>query len=76
MRGSFKPLVSPGSHVSEVGLEGTRAERERPHQDIRLRQHVAWLMEHCELDSETVRVTPFELVSTETPADVERDEAG
>lgn len=76
MRGGFKRQVVPASRVSEVDLASTRAKRQRLHQEIRLRQHVAWLMEHAGLGGELVRVIPFELHSAETSECLDQDEAG
>lgn len=40
MRGGFKRLVNPGSLVSDIDLEATRAERRRVHDLMRRRQAI------------------------------------
>lgn len=62
MRGGFRRQVNPGSLVSGVDLEATRSARVRLHREVRLRQHLAWLMEHSVPGSDIVTITPFELV--------------
>lgn len=62
MRGGFRPLVNPGSSVSEVDLDGTRLARREVAEQVRLRNHLLGLLAQTPVDEDLVRVTPFQLV--------------
>lgn len=62
MRGGFRELVNEGSAVSTVDLESTRAERERLHEQVRLRNHLLVLLSSAPVDEDLVRVMPFQVV--------------
>lgn len=44
MRGGFRSLVNPGTRISQVDLEATRAGRQELHEEVRLRGHVVTLL--------------------------------
>lgn len=48
--------------MSTVDLESTRAERERLHEQVRLRNHLLGLLSSAPIDEDLVRVTPFRVV--------------
>jgi hypothetical protein len=48
--------------VNSVDLEATRAERERLHEQVRLRNHLLVLLSSAPVDEDLVRVTPFQVV--------------
>jgi hypothetical protein len=62
LRGGFRKLINEGSAVSAVDLVGTRAERERLHEQLRLRGHLLRLLTEAPVDEDLVRVTPFQVV--------------
>lgn len=61
MTGGFRVLVNPGTRISEVDLEATRADRERLHAEVRARLHIAWLLSVSTPGGDLVRVTPYEV---------------
>ena len=62
MRGRFRKLINEGSAVNSIDLEATRAERERLHQQVRLRSHLLRLLAEAPVDEDLVQVTPFRVV--------------
>ena len=44
MRDGFKVLVNPPTRLGDVDLAATRLARLRLHEEVRLQQHVAFLM--------------------------------
>ncbi len=61
MRYGFRPLINPGVRVSEVDLDASRAQRERFHQEVRIRQHIIWLFSNSTPGDGLVSVTPHEI---------------
>ena len=61
VRGGFGVLVNPGTRISDVDLEATRADRERLHAEVRARLHIAWLLSVSTPGGDLVRVTPYEV---------------
>jgi hypothetical protein len=62
VRGGFRKLINEGSAVSTVDLEVTRPERDRLHEQVRLRNHLLRLLAEAPVDEGLVRVTPFKVV--------------
>jgi len=65
MRTGLSDLVHPATPVSEIDLDATRAERERLHQQVRLRAHLLHVLGDAPIDEDRVRVTPFEVLDGE-----------
>lgn len=63
MRGGFKKLVHPGTQISEVDLEATRAERDRVHEEVEMRCYIEWLLASSAPGDGLVRVTPYQVHS-------------
>lgn len=60
-------LIIEGSAVSTVDLEATKAERDRLHQQVLLRNHLLRLLAEAPVDEDLVRVTPFQVIDGVDP---------
>lgn len=73
MNTGFESLVNPPTPVAAADLESSRADRERIHHDVRMRQHIVWLMDQSAPESEVVRISELSLVDSVSPAEEQTD---
>jgi hypothetical protein len=60
VRGGFRPLVNPGTPVSEIDIEGTREYRKEVRRQLVLREHLQDVFARAPVGERGVQITSLD----------------